>query len=270
MPTWKFYKGESKTFEGTVLISTMAGMTPTNYDITNATMGFDMGTAMGQWMIRTDSVIGSYGTNFLTNSDFSLGTAGWLEDSFGSSIYVETSVFTSPFATVLIIPIQGTVNPAILKYQTSYPFAAGAYYWRFDSKMGGNARNATIATITVPVGKGIGDILSKSSWSRFKGTNSTLINASNFVYVSFNYWGGAGDSATVYFDNFYLSRLIATSSFQIMTGTMGVYRYSFLPEDTENLAATSYYFDIWMRTPQNKEYTITVGTIQLLPVVGTM
>lgn len=269
MPTWKLYKGENKTFEGTVLIATAAGMTPTNYDITGATMGFDVGTAMGQWMIRTDSIFGSHGTNVLVNSDFSQGTTNWTEDSFGSLTYIESGVFVTPFSGCLAIPIKGTVNPAILKYEIGYPFASGVNYWKFNAKMGGNARNATIATITAPSNMGIGSILSKVYWGEYEGTTNSIINATSFVYISFEYYGNSGDSATVYFDNLHLSRKIATSQFQIMPGTMGVYRYSFVPADTENLVATSYYFDIWLRNTSGAEYVITVGTLQLLPTIGT-
>jgi hypothetical protein len=107
------------------------------------------------------------------------------------------------------------------------------------------------------------------TWRKYQGTLSAAGTAvSGTLNISATAWTTARNN--IEFADIFIGRVIATHGFQIMGGTMGVYRYSFLPEDTENLAATSYYFDIWMRTPQNKEYTITVGTIQLLPVVGTM
>lgn len=60
------------------------------------------------------------------------------------------------------------------------------------------------------------------------------------------------------------------TSFNYTVATLGVYQFALAPPDTESLAATSYYFDIWIKTPANKEYCLTVGTLELQDVVGTI
>lgn len=60
------------------------------------------------------------------------------------------------------------------------------------------------------------------------------------------------------------------SSFTYTVATSGVYQFALTPGDTESLAATSYYFDIWIKTPATKEYCLTVGTLELQDVVGTI
>lgn len=55
----------------------------------------------------------------------------------------------------------------------------------------------------------------------------------------------------------------------IQVATLGVYRFEFYPADTESLDTGDYYFDLWLRTAQDKEYCVTKGTLSILPVVGT-
>ena len=60
------------------------------------------------------------------------------------------------------------------------------------------------------------------------------------------------------------------SSLQITVATLGIYQFEWQPEDTEELSAGSYYFDLWYKNSANKEYCVTVGTVTLLGVVGTI
>lgn len=60
------------------------------------------------------------------------------------------------------------------------------------------------------------------------------------------------------------------SSLQITTATSGVYQFEWQPEDTQDLAIGVYYWDLWYKNTANKEYCVTVGTLTLLSVVGTI
>lgn len=53
-------------------------------------------------------------------------------------------------------------------------------------------------------------------------------------------------------------------------GTLGTYTFQLSPADTENLAATNYLYDLWYKTSGGKEYCLTVGTVELQGVVGTI
>jgi hypothetical protein len=240
----------------------MAGMTPTNYDITNATMGFDMGTAMGQWMIRTDSTWGSLGANLIYNGGFSSGTNSW-SDSQSNTLFMLSTLFT--LGRTDVMGVGGDATSATLS-GAAIPMAGGTYIFSVDVLGFHNITAATLTKALAPSTMLPMISFANDLWTKIEDFSTKNILSTTVPKIMIT----MGDNGTVALDNITMRKQFATSNFQIMGGTMGVYRYSFLPEDTENLAATSYYFDIWMRTPQNKEYTITVGTIQLLPVVGTM
>jgi len=63
---------------------------------------------------------------------------------------------------------------------------------------------------------------------------------------------------------------IGATSFTHTVATLGVYQFTLSPIDTENLAATTYLFDMWVRTPAAKEYCLTVGTFVINDVIGTI
>lgn len=52
--------------------------------------------------------------------------------------------------------------------------------------------------------------------------------------------------------------------------TSGSWTFSLSQTDTESLSATSYYFDIWLKTSGAKEYCLQVGTFVVKEVVGTI
>ena len=60
------------------------------------------------------------------------------------------------------------------------------------------------------------------------------------------------------------------TNFAFTATSSGVYNFSMSPADTESLLATSYYFDIWLKTSGLKEYCLTVGTLIIKDVVGTI
>lgn len=266
MPIWKLYKGESKTFEGTVLIATSAGMTPTNYDITGATLGFDIGSVMGNWMMRTDSLFGSLGKEILPFGDFSNGTYFVQHSSPVLATYRDAI----PFATVLRISSAsdaefstfvtgfGTVDTF-----TNATFVYSVFLKSYLNPMKFNGVDNFSGGTTFS-----GGLTLTREWKNYRGSLVTGVNSvQHWATLLFSVPSTGIHGA--YIANVSFKEIVATSNFQIMTGSMGVYRYSFEPRDTENLAATSYYFDIWLRTPAEKEYILTVGTLQLLPTVGT-
>lgn len=60
------------------------------------------------------------------------------------------------------------------------------------------------------------------------------------------------------------------SSLQILAGTVGVWRFEFQPVDTEGILAGPYLYDLWYRTAAGKEYALTLATVTILPVIGTI
>jgi hypothetical protein len=54
------------------------------------------------------------------------------------------------------------------------------------------------------------------------------------------------------------------------SGTLGTYLFQLSPADTENLPSGNYLYDLWYKTSGAKEYCLTVGTIELQGVVGTI
>jgi len=53
-------------------------------------------------------------------------------------------------------------------------------------------------------------------------------------------------------------------------GTLGVWTFEFWPIDTEGLTGTFYLFDLWLRTSSQKEYMLSLGTVNLGKVMGTI
>jgi len=53
-------------------------------------------------------------------------------------------------------------------------------------------------------------------------------------------------------------------------GSLGSWTFSVAQADTESLFATSYYFDIWLKTSGAKEYCLQLGTFIVKEVVGTL
>lgn len=285
MPTWKMYKGESKTFEGTVLLATAAGMVPTNYDITQATLGFDMGRSMGNWTIRLDSLYGSLdlATNYIQDGDFANGTFGWA----GEPTQYPAASYSWPIGTQLAqlgtfphmlgFILKSATNFAMITNFSDGTCGTGGYnqgitgmYYAEGFVKFINSGVLSIASLTLGY-VALSDITlaATNNWVRFSGTSNSGNLMTNPSILFYGTAPSGGASKTGYLANLKCYRIAATSAFQIMTGSMGVYRFSFKPEDTQNLTATSYYFDIWMRTPSLDEYVLTIGTLQLLPVVGT-
>src|SRR3990172_5421437 len=105
MATWKIYKGEDASFGGVVQLNS------TNYDITAATLGFDLGTTLGAWIIRTNSLFGSLGTNQIVNGNFMQGTSGWGETGGSCTLYTENNVITVPQGSALSVTINDLLSP---------------------------------------------------------------------------------------------------------------------------------------------------------------
>lgn len=67
-----------------------------------------------------------------------------------------------------------------------------------------------------------------------------------------------------------LTRESTGSNFTLSTVNTGVYQFNIYAQDTRGFVATSYYFDIWLKTSGNRLYCLTVGTAILHPTVGTI
>jgi len=60
------------------------------------------------------------------------------------------------------------------------------------------------------------------------------------------------------------------TNFSFTGTTTGIYTFSLSPQDTQTLVATTYWFDIWLKTSGNREYCLTVGTLTVRETVGTL
>lgn len=115
------------------------------------------------------------------------------------------------------------------------------------------------------------------TWKFDRGENAALEGTVLFsTYAAGPATNYSLAGATMYFQigsvlSPYMKRWsVGGSSISYVSTTSGVWRFSIEPQDTADWTATSYYYDVWIRTGGGNKYRIEQGTLQLNAVVGTI
>lgn len=115
------------------------------------------------------------------------------------------------------------------------------------------------------------------TWKQHRGEDALYegtVTFSTVVGATASPYNLAGATLTWHMGSVLATPMITRSSaggtnFSFGTA-IGTYTFSLSDVDTELLAATTYYWDMWLTTTGGNEYCLTVGTLNLMGVVGTL
>jgi len=116
------------------------------------------------------------------------------------------------------------------------------------------------------------------SWKVYRGSDNLFEGTVTFATVTgapltnYDLTGGTltWHMGSVWEVPMYTRSMAGGTNFSYTGTTTGIYTFSLGPADTQNLIATTYWWDIWLKTAGAKEYCLVVGTLVVRETVGTL